>query len=372
MRNTIKRKTVGIFLCLFVIKVLLTSISTFADDKLLVNHEQKKEILVARDVTLEPPLWCGNNAFVVSSERFGLRWIDFINNKTVKIHSSAYVGAVDCTSDGEWLVYVDTRSSRWDKGSYERGVKDFWRYNLKTGKRQKFAVAEGGGEFSPDSKKFIFSGSKPISSVEQPEPKWELLWSKGKWKVEDFIGAYWLKDLSSILIKSKDRLFIEELDKNNIRQFNMDLGDIYGLKIDKHNKIYILSRAKQKKNGRIIYGNARLIGCQVTDNDLQCEDILKRNKSIQTYSVSPDGKNIAFLEKGNNCVCLLQEEKDDVQCVSLWAEANFLRIYPDSGASLSISPDSRWLTFTRPRKMETVRGVDIYTDDLFLIKLSNE
>jgi hypothetical protein len=371
-----KAKIIGCFS--FVVLVLFASITSYADEnKVYVNQGQQKEILVARDVTLEHPVWCGNNALVISSERLGLRWINFLNNKTVKIHSSAYVGAVDCSPDGEWLIYVDTRSSRWDKGSYERGVVDFWRYNLKTGKRQKFAVASGGGKWSPDGTKFLFYGLKPQTCIEQPEPRWNLVWSGRGLSTEQGFVADWLSDSENIIITtiSDDKVYIEKHPGNEPAQLllpNIDLGDIYNLKIDKHNKIYILSRAKQKMNKKTIYGEARLLGCQTIGNDLQCEDILKRNKSIITYSISLYGRKIAFLEKGNSCVWLLQEGKGDSQCVALWAKDNFLRTYPDAGAILSISPDGKWMTFLRPRKIETIRGTDVYTNDLYLIKLINE
>jgi len=347
--------------------VLFTSVRTHADEKkIFTNQEEKKEILVARDVTLEPPIWCGDSAFVVSSERSGLRWIDFVNKKEVKISSSGYVGAVDCTSDSEWLIYVDTRSSRWDKGNYERGIVDFWRYNLKTGKRQKFAVAEGGGKWSPDGKKFLFYGSKPRTYIEQPEPKWDLVWSRSGLSTERGFEAGWLSDSESIVIISDNKVYIERYGRNEaapaqLLNPNINLGTIYKLKIDKRNKIYILARSKEKKNGKTIYGKTLLLRCQTIGMDLQCKDILKGSKSIRTYDISLDGREVVFQEEENNCTWHLKERKDDPQYVTSMA-----------GPNLSISPDAKWLTVVRPRKVEKVKGVDVYTNDLFVIKLIDE
>lgn len=368
MRNVFKRKTVGLFLCSFIVTVLLTSISTFADDKLLMNHAQKKEILVERDVTLEPPLWCGNNAFLIVDKEEKLIMIDFLNSKREIISNPHNVTIEACTSDGEWLLYSNRQSVRWDKNSYERGVIDFWRYNFKTGKRQKFAVACDGSDIviSLDGKKILFSGPKPRSFIKQPAPEWELLWSKGKWEPGRSMDPLWLNDSSKIVILSNNKLFIEEPDKNTIHQFNSDLGLLKNLRIDRFNRIYALASPKppNMKTDLLKY---RLIRCSIKDKNLECEDLISRDKSIARYDMTPDGKNIVFIEGGkswkeNTCVWYLSEGRE-AECITSLADIN---------SSLSISPDGRWATYARQRKKETVRGVDVYTNDLFVIKLKNE
>jgi len=356
-----KKRIAAAFLVSLIL--LFAGFESYADGKEVSKQEQQKEILVARDVSLDSPVWCGNNALVVSSERLGLRWTNLLNNKTGKIHSSAYVGAVDCSHDAEWLVYVDTRSSRWDKGSYERGVVDFWRYNIKTGKHQKFAIAEGGGKWSPDGKKFLFYGSKPTAYIEQPEPKWNLIWSQKYWPSGQGFEVAWLADSYSVIIINNDKVYIErykEGESVQLQQLNVDLGDINHLKVDRHNRIYLLARSKQPN------GLRALLRCQIADDSLQCEDILKRNKSIAVggYAITQDGRNIIFIEEGKTwkekrCVWLLKEGGEP-KCITPSA---IIR------STINISPNGKWMTFLRPRK---IRDTDVYTDDLFLISLINE
>jgi len=131
------------------------------------------------------------------------------------------VRAIACSHDGTWLVYVDSTSVRYDIGTYERGVRDFWRYNFKTGQRQKFAIAQGGGKWSPDGKKFLFQLSKPRSSIEQPNPKWELVFSKRDWPHRGGFEIQWLSDSSSVIINSEDKLYIEKFNtKDPIKLLN--------------------------------------------------------------------------------------------------------------------------------------------------------
>jgi hypothetical protein len=385
MRDVFNRKKREIIIAiLFCVIALFPDIKSYAD-------EQKKEILVARDVALNPPLWCGDNAFVVSSERFGLKWIDFLNKKEVKISSSAYVGIVDCTSDGEWIVYVDTKSSRWDKGSYERGVVDFWRYSLKTGKRQKFAVASGGGKRSPDGKKILFDYPKPRTYVEQPEPNWEMVWTGQGISTEQGFAAYWLADSDRRVITtiSDDKVYIEKYSKDEPARLlnpNIDLGDINNLKIDAHDKIYILSRVKQKMNKKTMYGKARLLKCSINGKNFECEDVLKRDKDIVRFDITPDGKKILFQEsveavtphiepteglrmrspvpytwRENAYIWLFEEGTSEVKCITPNATGNSV---------FSVSPDGKRLVFTRSRVIEKTKTHDVVTNDLYLINLT--
>lgn len=362
MRDPIrKNRSIIAAAVLFSIVILFICIQSYADEKkTAANETQNKEILVARDVTLGPPLWCGDDKFVVSSERLGLRWIDFLNNKTIKIHSNAYVGGIDWTPDCEWLVYVDTRSGRYDKGSEEKSVYDFSRYNFKTGKHQKFAIARGGGKWSPDGKRFLFNGIKPKSRMDQPDPKWNLVWSQKDWPTGKGFDSAWLGDSSGVVIINDDKFYIERYEGNKSVQLqplqvNVDLGDIWNLKVDKLNRIYVLSRPKLRKEGKT------LMRCQISGNILQCKKIIKEGKEIIVYDITPEGENIVFREERNECAWLLREGSSNAECIN-----------PFVGAMVSFSNNGKWLSFVRPRLIEKVRGTDVYTDDLYVIKVAGE
>lgn len=359
-----KNRTVPFFLAVFFVSmiVLFTALTCYAADKQgLVGKgepgEQIKEILVEQNVTLRSPVWCGENSFVITNEILGMRWVDFVNKKVVTIHPNPYVGAVDCTRDGSWLVYVDTRSSRYDKGTYERGVVDFWRYDLKTGQRQRFAIAQGGGEWSPDGKKFLFYGSKPQSSMEQPKPKWEFVCSKGDWSSGGGFEAQWLANSSSIVILYRDKLYIEKFGtKDPVKLIDIDLGDITHLKVDRSDRIYLISRLISRDKKRIEKG--RLLRCIIKGDTLECKDALKRNNPILRYDITPDGKQIVFLEEGNTCAWY---KDGDAEPLCLAQQA----------VKVNISPDGNWLAYVRHRKIGEQSGVDIVEDDLYVTRLES-
>ena len=226
-------------------------------------------------------------------------------------------------------------------------------------------------EISPNGKKFFFTGFKPKIFIKQPEPEWELVWSSGKGEMGSSTEAQWLNDSSNVVIRSKDKLFIEEISKNNIHQFNIDLGLIQNLRIDKSNRIYILASPKPPTWPKIFSSDLkyRLLRCSIKEESLDCEDILKRNKSIAVggYAITQDGRNIIFVEEGKTW-----EEKRCIWHLKEGGEAKCITPLATIRSTINISPDGKWMTFLRPRKIETIRGTDVYTDDLFLISLINE
>jgi hypothetical protein len=359
MRRLFKNKVIVLALLSLISTVLFSSIRTYADESVLVGHEQEKVILLAQDVS-DAPEWCGENTFVIGGSRIGMQWIDILRKKKLKLHSSGYVGATDCTRDGEWLIYVDTRTHRYDKGTYKITVKDFWRYNFKTGKRQKFAISSGGARFSPDERKILFYGPKPRSYIEQPQPKWRLVWVQKKdWPSGHGMEAKWLADSSGIIIIDDGKFYIESLKADEpVRQFDANMGYIHlsSLKVDTQNRIYVLAQEMQKKNGKKLYGKKFVLRCQITDDNLRCEDILKRSKSVARYGVTRDGKDIVFIEEGKS-----SEEDTCVWHSREGEESKCITPVDEVGSFLSISPDGRWVTFTRPREIES----GVYTNDLY-------
>jgi tricorn protease-like protein len=385
------KKIIAVAFLLLIIDLILGFTGYAADKQISANGEKTKEILVARDVTLQSHVWCGDNTFLVVDKEKRLRVIDLLNSKSKLISNPHNVTLETCTSDGEWLVYSNRQSVRWDKGSYERGVIDFWRYNLKTGKRQKFAVASDGSdmEISPNGTRFFFTGSKPKSFIKQPEPKWDLVWSKGSRKPTE---VKWLNDSSSIVILSmnrlsEDKLLIEEPDKNSIRQFNIDLGLIEKLRIDKSNRIYLLASPKPPIRISSLDLQYRLQRCSIKGENLDCEDVLKHDKGIANFAITPDGKKIfyqesveavtpnieieglqvrapvAFTWREKTCIWLFEEGTPEVKCITPNATGNSV---------FSVSPNGRWLVFRSTRIIEKTKTHDIVASDLYLIDLANK
>lgn len=356
-----KNRTVPLFIFLILVSLFIFNINAYSkDEKTILGKDQINEQIIVRDVTLEAPVSCGKDAVVVNTARHGLRWINIISQKEIKISSGEYDGAIDCTSDGEWVIYVDSKSSRWDKGSYERGVKDFWRFNLITGKRQKFAIASGGGTWSPDVKKFLFYGSKPVSAINQPEPIWELVWPQNKWKHIDFKETHWVNNSTIIMIK-KNELYIEEIDKNSGHQLNHGFKAIKHLETDKLGRIYLLATSKSDKTSSPI-NKYDLFRCSIDSEKLRCEDLLKRDKSISAFDVTQDGSKIVFKEEsgdwqGDVCVWLYTEGLS-VKCITPQASVHSI---------LKITPDAKYILYSNYRKFTK----DTYTNDLKIIKTIN-
>jgi Tol biopolymer transport system component len=281
-----------------------------------------------------------------------LQRIDFLRKKVVKIISGTYCYATDCTTDGKWVIYADKRNPRYDKGTLERVIIDFWRFNLITGQRQKFAIASDGteGKWSPDGKKLLFGGPKPRSSIGQPEPKWKLVWTKTG-------GAFrqWLSDSSGIVIIARDKIYIEQAEKETVQLLNIDLGYIRILRVDRSNRIYLISRSKPGRK------KEQLVRCEINGDTLRCEDALKRDKSILWYDITPDGEQIVFLEEGNTCAWHMRSRSSGPQCV-----------VQQAGPTISISPDGKWLAFTRYRKIGESSGTDVVENDLYVTTLEDK
>jgi len=208
------------------VSVLIINAKGYADEANLSNAtEQNKEIFIGEYEGNISAKWCGNNALVVNGSKIGIEWIDISSKKTINISSPVIVPPLElwqkgrsygddyflnCTPDGKWAIYADRKSSRADKGykppkpkdcddCEDWGVVDLYRYEIATGKKQRFAVMRDLGPFdavSPDGTN-IFLGGKHNSSIEMPEPKWNIVWFKNNdWGQS---RSQWFLDSTGIL-----------------------------------------------------------------------------------------------------------------------------------------------------------------------------
>ncbi|MBI5559685.1 MAG: hypothetical protein HY883_00210, partial [Deltaproteobacteria bacterium] len=178
-----------------------------------VNIEGEKEILVAKDIGGGLPFgvieWCGNDALLINSDKFGMEWVDLKGNRvTVSTKNTDHL--IGCTPDGKWVLYADWNSAREYKDKQGRtpenivdegpgwhgSVNDLYRYEIATGTRQKFAVVrdDSGSLVSPDGLKVLL-GNRHDWDIEMPEPRWEKVWFTNEWLADE----RWFADSSGIV-----------------------------------------------------------------------------------------------------------------------------------------------------------------------------
>ncbi len=351
----------GIKAGVFLLLILLTSVIGYADEKIKSNStEHKEEILVARDVANLCPIWCGDKALIYLTES-GIFWQDIISNEKIKVANYGNL-PLDCTPEGNWIIYADKKSVRWDKGSFKKGVVDICRYDLSERKHQKFAIIYDVGPYdilSPKEFKILL-GKRPNSAIEMPEPKWEPVWSQNEWLPG---GAVWLSDSSGAVRILRNKLAVEIFSPTQ-RSMILDpqLGEIVNLRnlqVDSNNRVYMLVKKKLKGTGE----KEHVVRCQINFNEgrVLCENISECSYSIIDFNVSSDGKSIVFTEDKNHYIQSLRIESKEVKCLTT-----------SPGHNLKISPNGKWVAFTRFRKIGKSSGYDIVTNDLFIVKLENK
>ncbi len=369
---------------LFCIVVLFSGIKSYAD-------EQKEKIFIGQFKGNASAIWCGNDALVVSSRESGIEWIDILSNKRIKISSRTFPDKYDyplnCTPDGKWVLYVDGKSIRVDEKrnklpegidhpiAWEGYVVDLYRYEIATGKKQKFAVIRDEGSFnavSPDGTK-IFLGGRHSLTIPMPEPKWNAVWLRN---YEYWIQgrALWLLDSSGIVTSA----FVESPNPNGvgIEIFGKNgwakalefipkggsydpetwIGD-FG--VDRANRIYFM----WSKFGRHVTTYHRLYRCDVKGRSLFCKKM--SDYDIYAFKVLPAG-DIVFMEAGGSCIRRLEVGQSEAKCiVEKGGDYDFIRI----GA---VSPNGQRLAFIRKKVAKSLKGSSSTSQsDLFVINLEN-
>lgn len=264
---------------------------------------------------------------------------------------------LNCTPDGKWVIYVDRKSGRADKGykssdDLDWDVVDLYRYEVVSGKRQRFAVVRDLQPFdavSPDGTK-IFLGSKHNSTIEMPEPKWDAVWFKNDDWVQS--GAKWFLDSTGVMTQHDNRgIGIEFFGKAGwAKMFEVQFGERSRIAVDKYNRLYFR-------------GVGDIYRCNIKNRDLSCEKI-GQGKSF--YGVSLDG-DIVLME-GKDCISYfdLRQSESEGRCIAKKGWYPLIRIE-------GISPDGKWLAFVRKKITEKKVGrYEITESNLFVIKLTNQ
>jgi len=375
----------GIFLsCMFFSPVALNGC---AAGKSVSESKPKiggKGILVARDLGrgsgVLSVFWCGSDAIIVYNEEMGIELVKVPSGERAKVSPNEHDHPFNCSPDGKWVVYMDRTTTRPDKEGktialtfddkpfefdpeldvwpvWEGYVADLYRYDVATGKKQRFAVVRSEVPawevVSPDGTK-AFLGGRHNSSIDMPEPWWEPLWFSADdpkdwdWNQTE---TRWLKDSSGVVRPGHNKLYVELFGKGGwakrlaVRPEAKD--SMFALSVDKNGGIYFLvSEGPEPQLGRFL-----MYRCKIEDKELSCQVVLNRNSYIISYDILPEG-DIIFTESDDNCIRRISPKHIKAECVAGGR-------YHAEIFMIGISPDGKWLAY------ETL-------NELFAIELVNE
>lgn len=354
-----------------------------------------REILVARNINNTLPVWCGEgNAMIYEYYEEGLFFHDLDTGKKLKL-GGAEASPVACTPDGEWIIYADSSNFHWtDDNDHNQGVvKELWRYNIATGKKETFLIVDGsrnnfGVEKLESGGYRLYPGEKPLKQIEMPKPKWEVVWSLEK-KVG---GELWFSDFSAIIGNHtisigqgseqwREVLEIEVLkpERKIITLYPRSMR-FYPKVMDRMNRLYI-QRRDSKGYGTIIERctvdlESETLSCVpvlrvsrlvdgIESMCPRCLEIpLKENRSIDGFDLLSDNETMLYTRSWDTCVHIKRAGGDEREC--------FTTMDHETASLLSISPDERWAVFTVHGNVHW-EGSSLYGQiDLYAVELIKE
>lgn len=312
-----------------------------------------REILVMRAPGGVSVHWCGNQALLISNDQIGIQWIDFTQDRRKTISSApprpGFLNRphypIGCTFDGKWVVYADSQSSRPDRPyprrfevdplhGWDGWVQDLWRYELATGRRQRFAVVRsGGGVVLAPTRLRIFLGARHNSGIRMPAPRWEVFWSRR----DRSQNGSWFRDSSGIVMLDSDpvrrRLVVEMFGPRGwTKEFDLDLGGMpVAVHTDGESRVYISVELEG-------VGWNTLFRCLLSGGGPRCERVLRR---VGLFDVLANGE-IVHIDEDENCIKRVTLGRLGSPCiVTNGGQSDFrLRLW---GAS----PDGSWIVFSR-------------------------
>ncbi|WP_190272124.1 TolB family protein [Sideroxydans lithotrophicus] len=342
------------------IVVLLFQPKSFAADVVLGATEatNNRERLLAKNVTYTEAVWCGNNALVLDVGESGSFLFELPNGARRKVSNSGYIGATSCSIDGKWLIIVDTRTARADRDAsghvdYAHSVQDYSRIDLVSGKKERFAIAQGGGVLSPDGSKILFLGKAPQLSIKQTTTKWEFYWSHD-WPSGTGGVAAWMPDSKTLFLGHRGKFFLQRgqdlttLDVMSPQNFPA----IVQIKIDSQEHIYVSTT--DTKTLAMMY---QLFKCSINLTQINCIKIAGSSAGVITFDVSQDGHQLVYVNPDHSELYSV-----DIATQKTKRLAEKVEGYP------SISPDGGNVVFYRLRAGNT-EGVGQSVDDAYIMPL---
>lgn len=345
MTDRVKNKFIFvIFFCL----VLLLGLSGYVEAKAGQRESfiQAKEILVAENADYSRPIWCGGGELIVYTYVANWPHISFYNVKTGQNEEIAdySILPIVCSPNGESLIYLDSDGAGWDDNSVEPGTLGLWSYEFSSKEKRQLAIVYteeiapfGESILSPDGRK-LYLGKRPKKKVEPSENDPEIIWSDTKRTASSFL---WLPDSSGVVMSHWN----EELGRD-VLDISTFVPEKESTTIDPHSKEIVLRRFDGDKGiyMKVYDGNAsgaREIKRCVLDmekKDASCESVLKRDRDILDFDISPDGETVLFTEKGGRCVKMIKSGGGKARCVT--PPGDYL-VY-----DLSLSPGAKRLAYT--------------------------
>jgi len=274
-----------------------------------------EEILVAEDISTFTPFWCGDKPILVYQlSEGGVYYYDLSTRKKTKV-AVPYTHPTACTHDGEWLIYRDSRTIRKDEGTELNYISDLWRYELKTGKNERFIIVDDHDAWSsiqrPEADTLYLSRRANLS-IEMPEPKWSLAIDPRhkviqKWLKDGSVGIGSFLDLDQPIISKRQTINVEVFHPER-RSFNLDpdFDNFDILFSDDQNRLYIHVE------------RSYLVRCSINTKEetLSCSEPLFSWEHAWGLDVLPDGENIIFSRPNDDCVKAQMIGKDNIHCVT--------------------------------------------------------
>ncbi|MBI1912640.1 MAG: hypothetical protein HYS21_11645 [Deltaproteobacteria bacterium] len=365
-----------------------------------VKIKAEQEILVTRDIGGGMPFsqtfslygWCGNTSFLIHGTETGIELMDFNGNKTT-VTSKGTDYPKGCTPDGKWVIYEDRNSAREYRDRFGRLpenivddgpgwyglVMDLYRYEITTGRRQKFAVVRDDSTalVSPDGLK-VFLGNRHDSAIEMPEPKWETVWLTNDWT---YFDTFWLPDSSGIVTSvwgDGASLGVEFFGQNAwAKEFTLEQinpGEKYIISLEavgSKGRLYFVMGDEYLIKDRKGWHKYHFAGCEIKNKRLTCEAIGEfdaQNHYTSASNLLANG-DFVFKEDGDNCIRLLKPEHADGGCI---ADTRFKNEIYEDIYLIGTSPDGKWMAFRRGKLPPSDKRFYAYQYDLFVKELSDD
>jgi hypothetical protein len=361
------------------------------------NIEGGEEILVAKDVGGGRPdffiTWCGNDALIIRDRKFVTELMDLKGNRII-ISEKAGDSPLNCTPDGEWFIYEDRESARMctdkegeppepivDDGevaNWQELVMDLYRYEIATGKRQKFAVAhQGSGSLvSPDGSKVLIL-NREDSTIDMPEPKWEPVWLKNEWGI--FSKVLWFADSSGVVAKRGmgiGTLGVESFGEDGwTKIYEREQHRLYRVSleaVDSKKRFYLITRDTFGVSENTSRTKYRLLRCTIKYGELNYEElnVLDDNgKRIFPLNILPDG-SFVFTWKEDSCIYRLKPGEAKPECIT---DTHYEGDAYESIFLRAVSPDGRRIAFLRGKRALKPDGrINVTQHDLFVKEISED
>ena len=385
VKGACKNRAVGVFI--LGVAFLFFALNGYAGEKQAKDRVIKtgfgKERLVIRDIgrgaDISLPRWCGNNALLFRGDNIGIEMIDFAKNKRVQISAGRGDMPLNCSSDGKWALYLDTKTFRTDSGDVsleDEHVKGhelpgytlyIYGHETATGKKERVAAVSTEGSYdalSHDGSRILLGPGHDYAMGSQV-PEWQGVWFTNDWEP---YGAKWFQDSSGVVFSrhNPNRICVEFFGKDGWARC-FELGPEYKTNVvlqtvDGENRIYFTAG---EVNDPAIDGRYFLYRCDIKGRELVCKKILERDR-LHRLSFLPDG-DMVF--EGDDCILRLSPGQTHAECVvdKRYSYGRYQNI-----ALYGVSPDGRWLVFDRSKVIETQNGeFSHWQSDLFVIELTN-